>query len=219
MNLGLTNAYDVVIGFGFCVSSDLSHIDVFLPDTLSQTLFHGFNTLGAVVIACVAVPYFAIVLVLILWAFAKLQNFYRVSSRELKRLEGVTRYTPQHTCALLSTNEYMCVYVCCSSPIFSSFGETLAGLTTIRAYGLSAEFIARNRALINRYAKIHWNFIISSRWFSMRLDMLSLLVLLGVGVLGVFLPVDAAVIGVGEWLHAFARAFLCAPHITSFVLV
>ncbi|XP_028966710.1 ABC transporter C family member 3 [Galendromus occidentalis] len=55
-----------------------------------------------------------------------LQQFFRASSRELQRLECITK-----------------------SPIISHFSESLNGLHTIRAYGRQSDFIVRLHALLN----------------------------------------------------------------------
>ena len=54
--------------------------------------------------------------------YYRVQRLYIATSRELKRLDAVA-----------------------FSPIFSHYGESLAGLATIRAFGRSAHFAAVNR--------------------------------------------------------------------------
>lgn len=54
------------------------------------------------------------------WFYIKLTTIYLVGSREFKRAESTTR-----------------------SPIFGAFGETMAGVVTIRAYADTARFMRR----------------------------------------------------------------------------
>lgn len=66
---------------------------------------------GTLVVISIATPIFAAVIVPIGLVYYFVQRFYVATSRQLKRLESVSR-----------------------SPIYSHFGETVTGATTIRAY-------------------------------------------------------------------------------------
>jgi ABC-type multidrug transport system fused ATPase/permease subunit len=92
------------------MSKDFDQVDSFCPDLFAQFLQHSMNLLGGLVLSVVSTPYFLCVIAPVFFVFARLQTYFRLSSRELKRLEGVTR-----------------------SPIFSMFSESLLGLATIRA--------------------------------------------------------------------------------------
>jgi ABC-type multidrug transport system fused ATPase/permease subunit len=54
-------------------------------------------------------------------------NLFRASSREIRRLDSTTR-----------------------SPIYAHFGECLAGLATIRAFGDAPRFVAHNASMLER---------------------------------------------------------------------
>jgi ABC-type multidrug transport system fused ATPase/permease subunit len=156
------------------MSKDMDQCDSFLPDLMAQFFQHGFNLVGGLVLSVVSTPYFLAVLAPICFAFYHLQAYFRVCSRELKRIEGITR-----------------------SPIFSTFGETLLGLPTIRAYRCEEAFILKQRAAIRANNKIYQAFYLSSRWLSLRLDLISNFLVLGVGLFGIFLRggLDPALIG------------------------
>ena len=156
------------------MSKDMDQCDSFLPDLMAQFFQHGFNLIGGLVLSVVSTPYFLAVLAPICFAFYRLQAYFRVCSRELKRIEGITR-----------------------SPIFSTFGETLLGLPTIRAYRCEEAFIQKQRAAIRSNNKIYQAFYLSSRWLSLRLDLISNFLVLGVGLFGVGFRggLDPALIG------------------------
>jgi len=155
-------------------SKDFDQVDSFCPDLMAQLLQHTFNLLGGLALSISSTYWYVFVLVPIFWAFGKLQGYFRLSSRELKRLEGVTR-----------------------SPIFSTFGETLLGLATIRAYRVQEAFIQKQRDFIQTNAKIYTSFYLTSRWLSLRLDFISNFLILAVGAFGLGLKgsLDTALIG------------------------
>lgn len=68
------------------------------------------------------------------------QRFYVSTSRQLRRLDSVTR-----------------------SPIYSHFGETVAGLPVIRAYGHQERFLKQNEVTMDINQKSVYSWIISNR--------------------------------------------------------
>lgn len=69
------------------------------------------------------------------------------TSRQLKRLESVTR-----------------------SPIYSHFGETLSGVSTIRAYGCSKRFIQESNERVDTNQRCYFPSFIANRWLAVRLE-------------------------------------------------
>lgn len=92
-------------------------------------------------------------------AYVFLGNFYLHSSRDLKRLESVER-----------------------SPLFQQFGETLSGVTTIRAYSDERRFVRDNLARINKQSRPFIYLWAANRWLSFRTDVLGDLVSFFAGV-------------------------------------
>jgi ABC-type multidrug transport system fused ATPase/permease subunit len=78
---------------------------------------------------------------------------YLKSSRELKRLESVTR-----------------------SPIFSHFGEALQGASTIRAYNAEKRFLEENYQRVDTNHRAFFYLWVSNRWLSVRVDFVGALV-------------------------------------------
>ena len=78
-----------------------------------------------------------------------IQRYYISTSRQLKRLESVSR-----------------------SPIYNQFSETLNGVATIRAFGREDIFIAKNEGKVDRNARSYWYNMASNRLLSIRLELL-----------------------------------------------
>lgn len=78
-----------------------------------------------------------------------LQRFYVATSRQLKRLESVSR-----------------------SPIYSHFGETVTGVTTVRAYRQQDRFIETSELKVDNNLECHYPAIISNRYISVSLSLL-----------------------------------------------
>ena len=67
------------------------------------------------------------------WFYSMVQRYYLATSRELKRLDSIA-----------------------VSPIFGSFAETLAGLTTVRAFARQRLFAERNEGLMDSSNRAWW---------------------------------------------------------------
>lgn len=77
------------------------------------------------------------------FAYRVIMRYYLATSRELKRLDAVSR-----------------------SPVFAWFGETLSGVSTIRAYGQQARFIANNEARLDRNMACYMPAQSVNRWLA-----------------------------------------------------
>ena len=94
-------------------------------------------------------PIFITVLIPLAIFYWFIQLVYVKSARQLKRLESVAR-----------------------SPIYSFFSETLAGISTIRAYNVQEDFLEDNRKKVD-YSQIAFQpNLVSNRWLSIRLEIL-----------------------------------------------
>ncbi|KAH6934049.1 hypothetical protein HPB50_019791 [Hyalomma asiaticum] len=107
-------------------SSDMGVIDKKLPVTLPVLLRFLMLCLSAILVDVCVTPYFLIVVVFVVAVYYYIQSFFRHSSRELQRLDSITK-----------------------SPVFSHFSETLSGLSTIRAYREESRFVERMNDHIN----------------------------------------------------------------------
>lgn len=84
-----------------------------------------------------------------------IQRFYVATSRQLKRLESVSR-----------------------SPIYSHFGETITGVQAIRAFGEQDRFIKESEHKVDTNQVCYYPSIISNRWLAVRLEMVGNLIIL-----------------------------------------
>ncbi|KAL3972082.1 interferon, gamma-inducible protein 30 [Sarotherodon galilaeus] len=80
-------------------------------------------------------------------------RFYVATSRQLRRLDSVSR-----------------------SPIYSHFGETVSGLSVIRAYRHQERFLKHNEVTIDENLKSVYPWIVSNRWVAIRLEFVGNLV-------------------------------------------
>ena len=158
-------------------TSDLDHVDLLLPEFSSQFFQNSLYVLAAVVVCILSYWAFSIALVPIGVFYYRTQQFFRRTSRELKRLEGTSR-----------------------SPIFSAFEEMLAGVETIRASDRREAFLNDNIRRVDVNTSIYIHFHLASRWLALRLDIVGVAILCSVTGFALFLDhkeEDVKFIGLG----------------------
>ncbi|GFT24066.1 ATP-binding cassette sub-family C member 8 [Trichonephila clavipes] len=135
-------------------SSDMSTIDKKLPVTLPILLRFILLCLSAIIVDMIVTPYFIIVVIPVAAIYYFLQHFFRFTSRELQRLDCITK-----------------------SPVYSHFTETVCGLSTIRAFRAESRFTEMIMACIdvNNTAFILVN--CSNCWLGISLDYLGGIIL------------------------------------------
>lgn len=138
------------------LSKDQNAIDVQLLFALNASIGQIFQVFCVVCLIAYIVPYLLIAIPPTLYLAIKIQNFYLASSRELMRLESISR-----------------------SPIVQNFTETVNGLSTIRAFSLEKFFISRNEDLLNNNTALFFYQQASNCWLGITLEIVSDILLTG----------------------------------------
>ncbi|XP_050076523.1 multidrug resistance-associated protein 1 isoform X2 [Anopheles maculipalpis] len=136
-------------------SKDVDVLDNTLPQVLRSCLMMLFVVVATLVVISISTPIFAAVIVPIGVLYYAVQRFYVATSRQLKRLESVSR-----------------------SPIYSHFGETIQGVQTIRAYSVQDRFITESDERVDSNQLCYCPSIIANRWLAVRLEMVGNLIIL-----------------------------------------
>ncbi|XP_061394486.1 multidrug resistance-associated protein 1 isoform X9 [Musca vetustissima] len=136
-------------------SGDMEVIDGELPGTVDTLLTFLFSVLATIVVISMSTPIFLAVIVPIAFLYYFAQRFYVATSRQLMRLESVSR-----------------------SPIYSHFGETVTGVSTIRAYAVQDRFIDESDNKVDKNQICKYPSLIANRWLAIRLEMVGNLIIL-----------------------------------------
>ncbi|XP_065826757.1 multidrug resistance-associated protein 1-like [Oscarella lobularis] len=128
-------------------SKDIYMVDEAIPMSLRWFLDTFFNVIAIVFIISYSTPIFLVVLLPLGVLYFFTQRFYVATSRQLQRIESVTR-----------------------SPIYSHFQETLNGTSTIRAYGATEQFVAENEMRVDTNQTAYYPNVCSNRWLAVRLE-------------------------------------------------
>jgi len=141
--------------------------DVDVLDAQMPMVLRGWITCLLGVVATFGVisyttPVFLAPITVILIAYYIVQKVYIASSRQLKRLESISR-----------------------SPIYSQFGETVSGVTTIRAYGMQQQFVRQSEAKVDENQRAGFPSVVSNRWLAVRLETVGNLITFSAALLAV----------------------------------
>ncbi|SMR57118.1 unnamed protein product [Zymoseptoria tritici ST99CH_1E4] len=134
-------------------SKDIEALDQEVAPVAVGVVHCLFSVLTIVILISVITPAFLIAAVFITAIYIVIGKVYINASRDLKRLESVQR-----------------------SPLYQQFGETLSGMTTIRAYGDERRFIRDNLNQVNTHSRPFIFLWASNRWLSFRVDFVGALV-------------------------------------------
>ncbi|XP_059009907.1 multidrug resistance-associated protein 1 [Mustela lutreola] len=128
-------------------SKELDTVDSMIPQVIKMFMGSLFNVIGACIIILLATPMAAIIIPPLGLIYFFVQRFYVASSRQLKRLESVSR-----------------------SPVYSHFNETLLGVSVIRAFEEQERFIRQSDLKVDENQKAYYPSIVANRWLAVRLE-------------------------------------------------
>ena len=132
------------------------------------------SVIGTIIVIIFALPIFIVVVIPIAIAYYFLQKFYVATARQVKRMESITR-----------------------SPIYTHFGETITGGSTIRAYNRAAAFMKENEKRTDMNQMCYYPSICANRWLSIRLEFIGNLIVMFASLMAVLTrgSIDPGVIG------------------------
>nr|XP_022903100.1 multidrug resistance-associated protein 7 [Onthophagus taurus] len=143
-------------------SSDTYTVDDSLPFILNILLAQLFGLLGSVIITIYGLPWLCLVLIPLIPIYHWLQNHYRLTSRELKRLSSVTL-----------------------SPVYSHFNESLQGLAVIRSFRTTGRFKRDNEDYVEVNQKTQLASQAAAQWLGLRLQFIGVAMVTGVVIIAV----------------------------------
>ncbi|GAA5796465.1 hypothetical protein HPULCUR_001837 [Helicostylum pulchrum] len=163
---------------------DVSTIDIQIARSASFLIECVTAVIASTIVISVITPQFLVVAIGISCLYFVIGLFYLRISRELKRLNSVSR-----------------------SPIYSHFTESLVGVTTIRAYGVEEQFMRTVYDKIDSFVAPFYFLWMSNRWLYARIEFTGAFVTLftGVFLLLNLKTIDAGMAGISLF---YARNFL-----------
>uniref|UniRef100_A0A5F8H6W1 Multidrug resistance-associated protein 1 n=1 Tax=Monodelphis domestica TaxID=13616 RepID=A0A5F8H6W1_MONDO len=135
------------LGISQATHAEMDTVDSMIPQIIKMFMGSLFNVIGACIIILLATPIAAIIIPPLGLIYFFVQRFYVASSRQLKRLESVSR-----------------------SPVYSHFNETLLGVSVIRAFEEQQRFIRQSDLKVDENQKAYYPSIVANRWLAVRLE-------------------------------------------------
>ncbi|XP_015175305.1 PREDICTED: multidrug resistance-associated protein 1 isoform X2 [Polistes dominula] len=136
------------------LGKDIDVVDNILPAILHSWITCLFRVIATLFVISFSTPEFVAVIVPIGFVYYFIQRFYVATSRQLKRLESISR-----------------------SPIYSHFSESVTGAQTIRAFGVQDRFIHESESKVDFNQVCYYPGIIANRWLAVRLEMVGNLII------------------------------------------
>ncbi|EJD44567.1 ATP-dependent bile acid permease [Auricularia subglabra TFB-10046 SS5] len=144
------------------LSKDIDTLDSMLPQAWFQLLNNGATIVGTIGLVFYSYAWLGIMfppLIFVYWMFLA---FYRRTSIEAKRLDSILR-----------------------TVLYAGFSEALNGMGTIRAYRAETRFIRESEKRLDSENRSYFLTIVVQRWLGVRMDILSNLLVLAIGLIAV----------------------------------
>ena len=155
-------------------AKDTEAVDSSVPDYLHQVLLNWFQVLSIFALCIWTSPWFVLILVPLTFAYKRLFSFFASVSRDLKRIESISR-----------------------SPLYASFSETLTGINTIRAYDCTQRFFMGHLQRMDNNHKVNYHLWCCMNWVTARLETSTSFCLLAISLLAVCLRESVDPISLG----------------------
>ncbi|KAJ2731440.1 hypothetical protein IW152_004528 [Coemansia sp. BCRC 34962] len=143
-------------------SNDQTSVDEVIPRTFGLWLQNLVSIVLSLAVIVYLMPAFGLMIIPTILFFFYLKSYFLDTSRQIKRLLSTTR-----------------------SPIYSSFEETLVGVSTIRAFGKSYSFMAENLQRLTVNHRCAYLLLAMNRWLAIRQEVVSALIIFVTAMLGV----------------------------------
>ncbi|XP_045473295.1 multidrug resistance-associated protein 1-like isoform X2 [Harmonia axyridis] len=134
-------------------AKDIGTVDYKLSVYLYEGINSFFIVIGTLIVTSYTAPVFIAVIIPLGLVYYLIQKFYIETSRQLKRLEAISR-----------------------SPIYSLFNESVAGAPVIRAFKAGQAFTNDFERKSDFNNSCYYLSMISNRWMSLRLEILGNLI-------------------------------------------
>ncbi|CAE6535307.1 unnamed protein product [Rhizoctonia solani] len=158
---------------------DFEGVDSSVADNLGRTIMYALSVLVTfATVTYVGGIRFFVLACIVGVLYYNVSKVYGQTSRDMRRLDSVTR-----------------------SPLYSIYGETIAGVTVIRAFGASSMFLREMLRCVDTNACPYYGMWSVNRWLSVRFNMLSAAV---VAITGAVMLIDK---NVTASFAGFALAF------------
>ncbi|XP_065919562.1 ATP-binding cassette sub-family C member 4-like isoform X2 [Dysidea avara] len=131
-------------------SKDVGFMDDLLPFHFLELMSLVMRFTAIMIVACLANYWLFIPATVIITIQLIFRWFFLHTSRHVKRLEALAR-----------------------SPLYSHISSTIQGLSTIRAYKEEEKFSNNLHYYLNEHTKGWYMYIVTNRWFGLRIDLIS----------------------------------------------
>ncbi|POM70440.1 ATP-binding cassette (ABC) Superfamily, partial [Phytophthora palmivora] len=135
-------------------SNDLDQMDSLLPQQWQNFVQNISLSAGGFIVCALASYWIGLSYVPVIAALVVTGIYFKKTSREVKRLEGISR-----------------------TPVYNLLGETLNGVQTIRAFKMQSTFEEMNAHAVDENASFFFIYWAAGRWLAVRLDTLSVVVI------------------------------------------
>ena len=143
-------------------AKDLDYMDKKIPKNYVDIINYILALSGTLIVICAYLRLFIVVIIVSSIGYYAVQKFYQESSRQLRRLESTTR-----------------------SPVYSWFGESVTGVTTIKAYGLTESFGHKMGLKVDENSKTVMPTFTAGAWLSMSTQILGNLIILAASLIAI----------------------------------